>query len=88
MCSYKIVEVSFDVWAIGSTIESHVHQVQRISFEFIHTYLLFETMYAVGKSFLHRMWKFAESTSFVHTWWNGQLDIWPYMVYTSFLFRV
>jgi hypothetical protein len=28
MCSYKLVEVAFDVWGIGSTIETHVQQVQ------------------------------------------------------------
>lgn len=27
MCSYKLVEVSFDVLVIGSTIETHVQQV-------------------------------------------------------------
>lgn len=28
MCSYKLVQVSFDVWGIGNTIQTHVHQVR------------------------------------------------------------
>ena len=27
MCSYKLVDVSFDVWGLGSRVESYVHKV-------------------------------------------------------------
>ena len=27
MCSYKLVSVSFDVWALASRVESFVHRV-------------------------------------------------------------
>ena len=27
MCSYKLVSVSFDVWALASRVESFVHKV-------------------------------------------------------------
>ena len=27
MCSYKLVSVSFDVWALASRVESYVHKV-------------------------------------------------------------